>query len=67
MTPLIILFGALTLLAGIVILVNPERHPHSNFELAEKYVTFLRGKKGQDIIRNFTINGEVLFYPDVIK
>jgi len=50
-----------------VILVNPERHPHSNFELAEKYVTFLRGKKGQNIIRNFTINGEVLFYPDVIK
>jgi tungstate transport system substrate-binding protein len=50
-----------------VILVNPQRHPHSNFELAGKYVSFLQGKLGQDIIRNFTINGKALFYPDVIK
>ena len=50
-----------------VILVNPERHPHSKPELAKKYVAYLQGKQGQDIIRNFTIDGESLFYPDVIK
>jgi tungstate transport system substrate-binding protein len=50
-----------------VILVNPERHPHSKFELAEKYVAYLQGKQGQDIIRNFNIDGESLFYPYLIK
>jgi tungstate transport system substrate-binding protein len=50
-----------------VILVNPKRHPHSSVKLATKYVEFLQGKQGQDIIRNFTIGGEQLFYPDVIR
>ncbi|NKB36663.1 MAG: tungsten ABC transporter substrate-binding protein [Gammaproteobacteria bacterium] len=50
-----------------VIIVNPERHPHTKLSLAEKYVAFLQGKVGQEAIRNFTIDGEQLFYPDIIK
>ena len=49
-----------------VIVVNPKRHPHIKTKLASQYIAFLRGKEGQDIIRNFTIAGKALFHPDVI-
>lgn len=50
-----------------VIMVNPEKHPHTRIELARKYSKFIRSEEGQDLIRNFRINGEILFHPDVIK
>ena len=49
-----------------VILVNPENHPHVKTELARLYSGFLREKQGQDLIRNFKVNNETLFHPDVI-
>ena len=49
-----------------VILVNPEKHPHVKIELARLYSDFLREKQGQDLIRNFKVNNEMLFHPDVI-
>ena len=50
-----------------IILVNPEKHPYAKFELARKYVDFITGTEGQKIIREFRINGQPLYYPDVIK
>ncbi len=50
-----------------VILVNPEKHPHSKIEKARQYSAFIRSKEGQRIIRDFRINGQALFHPDVIK
>ena len=50
-----------------VIMVNPEKHPHTKIDLARKYSEFIRGNEGQDLIRNFKVNGEILFHPDVIK
>ena len=50
-----------------VIMVNPEKHPHAKIEMARKYSAFIRGKEGQDLIRNFKVDGEILFHPDVIK
>lgn len=50
-----------------VILINPEKHPHVKSRLAQEYADFIRSEKGQDIIRNFQIAGERLFYPDVIR
>ena len=50
-----------------VIMVNPDRHPHIQSALARKYIDYLTGKQGQEIIRTYTINGEQLFYPDVIR
>ena len=50
-----------------VIMVNPEKHPHVKIDLARKYSEFIRSEAGQALIRNFKINGEVLFHPDVIK
>lgn len=49
-----------------IILVNPERHPHVKTELAQAYADFIRSEKGQKIIRDFTIAGKQLFYPDVV-
>jgi tungstate transport system substrate-binding protein len=50
-----------------VIMVNPEKHPHTKIDLARKYSEFIRGVEGQALIRNFKVNGELLFHPDVIK
>lgn len=50
-----------------VIMVNPDKHSHAKIELARKYSDFIRGEEGQDLIRNFKVNGELLFHPDVIK
>ncbi len=50
-----------------VIMVNPEKHPHTKIDLARKYSEFIRGEEGQALIRNFKVNGELLFHPDVIK
>ncbi len=50
-----------------VIMVNPEKHPHVNIQLARKYSDFIRSGEGQTLIRNFRVNGEVLFHPDAIK
>lgn len=49
-----------------VILVNPTRHPHVKFDLARDYAEFIRDEEGQRIIREFQVNGQPLFYPDVI-
>jgi tungstate transport system substrate-binding protein len=50
-----------------VILVNPEKHPHTKTNLARKYVAFITGPEGQALIRDFKVNGKQLFHPDVIK
>jgi tungstate transport system substrate-binding protein len=50
-----------------VIMVNPVKHPHTKIDLARKYADFIRGEEGQELIRNFKVNGELLFHPDVIK
>lgn len=50
-----------------VIVVNPDKHSHTNVDLATKYVNFIRGELGQSIIRDFKVNGKILFHPDVIK
>jgi tungstate transport system substrate-binding protein len=50
-----------------VILVNPQRHPHTKIESAREYAKFITGEEGQKIIREFAVNGQPLFYPDVIR
>ena len=44
--------------------VNPEKHPHVQYELAKKYIDFVVSKQGQDIIANYKKSGQQLFYPD---
>lgn len=50
-----------------VILLNEERHPHIKSELARQYADFIRSAEGQEIIADFKVDDEQLFYPDVIR
>ena len=50
-----------------IIAVNPALHDHVNYEGAMSLIAFLTDREGQAIIRNFKMNDEQLFYPDVIK
>lgn len=45
-----------------VIAVNPNLHPHVNYDLAMSFIAFLTGPEGQKIIAEFRKNGEPLFF-----
>jgi tungstate transport system substrate-binding protein len=47
-----------------VIPVNPAKHPHVQFEAAEKLVNWLTGPLGQAAIAGFKVNGQQLFFPN---
>lgn len=49
------------------IIVNPQRHSHIKKDLAKAYVDFLQSQQGQRLIREYQVNGEPLFHPDIIK
>ena len=49
-----------------VIMVNPDKHPHIRQQAAQAYIDFVRSETGQTIIRNYQVDGEQLFHPDVI-
>ncbi len=50
-----------------VIAVNPGRHSHVNYLEAMTFIAWLTSVEGQQIIGDFTKNGDILFYPDVIS
>jgi len=45
-----------------VIAVNPKRHPGAKYGLARKFIAFVTGKEGQEIIAGFRVGGETLFF-----
>lgn len=47
-----------------VIAINPEKHRHTKYDLAMKYIHFITSEEGQHIIKQYTVNDEVLFVPD---
>lgn len=50
-----------------VIIVSPEKHPHVKHKLAQRFVDWLLGEKGQILISNYRINGQQLFFPNADK
>ncbi len=46
-----------------IILLNPEKYPNINSKLAEKFFLFMVSDEGQELIGNFKLGGEQLFYP----
>jgi len=46
-----------------VIAVNPARHPHVKHEWAMAFIDWLTSPATQHAIANFTVGGEVLFFP----
>lgn len=47
-----------------VIPVNPQKHPHVQYDLAKQFANWLVSPKGQDLILNYRLLGKQLFYPD---
>ena len=45
------------------IVVNPEKNPAIKYEHAMTFVGFLVSEEGQQLIKDFRKNGEILFYP----
>jgi len=48
-----------------IMAVNPEKHKHARYDLAKKYIAFITSPQGQNLIGNYKMKGEQLFYPDV--
>ena len=49
------------------IVVNPERHPHVRVSEAQAFVDWLTSAKGQATIAAFCVDGQQLFFPDVVQ
>ena len=50
-----------------VIPVNPQKHSHIKFELAEEFAEWIVSKRGQAVIADYRLLGKQLFYPDAVK
>ena len=48
------------------IVVNPEKHPHVQVDDAQAFVDWLISAPGQAAIAAFRVDGQQLFFPDVI-
>jgi tungstate transport system substrate-binding protein len=49
-----------------VIAVNPATHSHVKYMEAMQLIAWMTSIEGQEIIGNYKVDGEVLFYPDAI-
>lgn len=49
-----------------IVPVNPGVHEHVNYDIAMAYLGFLTSIEGQDVIENFTVAGEQLFFPETV-
>jgi len=48
------------------IVVNPERHPHVRASEAQAFVDWLTSARGQAAIAAYRVDGQQLFFPDVV-
>jgi tungstate transport system substrate-binding protein len=49
-----------------VIPINPKKHPHVRYTLADKFAQWLVSERGQTLIKNYKLLGHQLFYPDAL-
>ncbi|WP_049923803.1 substrate-binding domain-containing protein [Halopiger djelfimassiliensis] len=49
-----------------IMAVNPAVHPSVNYDLAMAYIGFFTGPECQELIEEFTSNGEQLFFPKAV-
>ena len=47
-----------------VIPINPQKHPHVKFDLADEFARWLVSEKGQSVINGYRLLGRQLFYGD---
>lgn len=50
-----------------VIAVNPAKYPSVNYSMAMAYIGFVTSPRGQEVIGNYTVKGEQLFFPDALS
>ncbi|ELZ18038.1 tungstate ABC transporter permease [Haloterrigena salina JCM 13891] len=50
-----------------IVAVNPAVHDNVEYDLAMAYIGFITSPEGQDLIENYTANGEQLFYPESLS
>ncbi len=50
-----------------VIAVNPDKHPHVNQTGADAFITWLLSPHGQQLIAEFKVQGQQLFFPNARK
>ena len=50
-----------------VILINPTKHPHVKYKLANNFSNWLISNEGQSLISKFKIMGQQLFFPNAKK
>ncbi|MEF8798807.1 MAG: substrate-binding domain-containing protein [Candidatus Bipolaricaulota bacterium] len=48
------------------IAVNPAKHPSVNYSMAMAYIGFVTSPRGQEIIGNYMVKGEHLFFPNAL-
>ena len=46
-----------------ILVVNPQKHSGINSKLAKAFLDFIISPESQQLIRNFQVDGEQLFYP----
>jgi len=50
-----------------VIAVNPQKYPNTHYNAAMSFVQFITSDEGQQLIREYTKNGQKLFIPNATK
>jgi tungstate transport system substrate-binding protein len=50
-----------------IIPINPQKHPHVKYKLAEEFAQWLVSDRGQAVIADYRLLGKQLFYPDAMK
>lgn len=50
-----------------IVAVNPGAHENVNYDLAMSYIGFITSREGQQIIEEYTVEGEQLFFPEAIS
>jgi tungstate transport system substrate-binding protein len=45
-----------------VIAVNPKKFPHVKYDLAMKFIEYITGPEGQNIIKNYKVGGDPIFF-----
>ncbi len=50
-----------------IVAIDPGVHENVNYDLAMAYIGFLTSHEGQEIIEEYTVEGEQLFFPEAVS
>ncbi len=50
-----------------IVAVNPGVHENAIYDLAMSYIGFITSRAGEEIIREYTVEGEQLFFPEAVS